>query len=191
MQTAALQTQRLRSTHEASFAECWALYEAAFPVAERRSLICQQAAMAGSADFHCLRLEQGGSFAGIAFYWQQPGFIYVEHLAIHPERRGQGLGHLALEFLCGQGLPVILEIEPVVDEATERRWRFYRSAGFHRLPSPHLQPRYHHADAPMALELLSFPYAATAAEVAEYETFMQREVALYTEDGLLTLDSPS
>ncbi len=174
---------RLHSVEEPLFAECWALYEAAFPAEERRTLACQREAMEarGSADYHCLRLEQGGAFAGIAFYWQTPGFIYVEHLAVAPERRGQGLGHLALAHLCGQGVPVILEIEPVVDAATQRRWRFYHSAGFHRLPFPHVQPRYRRADAPLALELLSYPHAMEAAEVAAYETFMQEVVARYTE----------
>ncbi len=187
MQTAPLTAQRLSSVTDAAFAECWALYEAAFPVEERRSLACQRVAMAeqGEGAFHCLRLEQGGTLAGMAFYWQTADFLYVEHLAICPERRGQGLGHRALELLCGQGLPLILEIEPVVDAATERRWRFYRSAGFHRLPYPHRQPCYHHGDEPLALELLSFPHAFSAAEAVTYEEFMQRVVSRYTEDGLI------
>ncbi len=179
-------THRLSSVADPHFTECWALYEASFPAAERRTLACQRIAMEERAarDFHCLRLEVGGAFAGIAFYWQTPCFIYVEHLVITPGRRGQGLGHKALELLCGQGVPVILEIEPVEDAATERRWRFYRSAGFHRLPYPHLQPLYRREDSPMALELLSFPHAMSAEEVSAYEDFMREHVAHYTEGGL-------
>ncbi len=179
-----LETHRLLSVDDPLFAECWALYEAAFPAEERRTLACQRAAMAQAGNFRCLRLAQGGAFAGIAFYWQTAAFIYVEHLAINPQRRGQGLGHLALEFLCGQGLPVILEIEPVEDAVTGRRWRFYRSAGFHQLPFLHLQPVYRRGDAPMQLTLLSYPRAMSEAEVAVYEAFMQTVVGHYTEDGL-------
>ncbi len=184
--TALLCTRRLLSADDPHFAECWALYEAAFPVEERRTLACQRVAMEeqGSGAFHCLRLEQGGTFAGIAFCWQAPQFLYVEHLAIAPQRRGQGLGHLALAELGGRGLPLILEIEPVACAATERRWRFYRSAGFHRLPYEHWQPGYRRADAPLQLELLSRPHAMGAAEVATYEAFMARTVAHYTEGGL-------
>ncbi len=178
-------TKRLRSVDDPHFAECWALYESAFPPEERRTLACHAAAMAeqGKKAFHCMRLEYGIAFAGIAFYWQTPQFIYVEHLAIAPELRGKGIGHLALDFLCEQRVPLILEIEPVEDAATERRWRFYRSASFHRLPFHHVQPVYRRGDAPMRLELLSYPHAMSAAEVAAYETFMQEVVANYTEDG--------
>ncbi len=184
-----LSVQRLLSAEDPHFAECWVLYEAAFPAEERRTLMCQRVAMAeqGAGMFHCLRLEQGGMFVGIAFYWQSEDFIYVEHLAVCPQRRGQGIGHLALEYLCRQGLPLILEIEPVVDAATERRWRFYRSAGFHMLPCAHLQPCYRRGDAPLALTLLSYPHAMTAAEVAAYEDFMCAVVGHYTEENL---DSP-
>ncbi len=180
----AMTSHRLHSIHDPLFAESWALYEASFPAEERRTLPCHAAAMLETAAFHPLRLECGGNFAGIAFYWQTPGFIYVEHLAINAAQRGQGLGHRALELLCGLGVPVILEIEPVADAATERRWRFYRSAGFHRLPYDHQQPCYRRGDAPMTLELLSYPHAMTAAEVAAYESFMKEQVAHYTEEGL-------
>ncbi len=179
-----MEPHRLNSVEDPAFAACWSLYEAAFPRAERRSLACQRAAME-CADFHCYCLTEEGHFAGLAFYWQMPQGLYVEHLAIPPERRGQGLGHQALDWLCGQGLPVILEIEPVVDAPTERRWRFYRSAGFHRLPFPHRQPLYHHGDEPMELTLLSYPRAMKAEEITAYERFMQAVVAHYTEDGLM------
>ncbi len=183
---ATMTAHRLSSVEDPLFAECWALYEASFPAEERRTLACHAAAMAeqGAGAFHCLRLEDGGSFAGIAFYWQGAGFIYVEHLAICPERRGQGLGHKALDFLRTQGVALILEIEPVADAATERRWRFYRSAGFHRLPFYHLQPVYRRGDAPLRLELLSYPHAMEEAEVAAYESFMQELVGHYTEENL-------
>ncbi len=181
-----LSCHRLSSVDDPLFAESWELYEAAFPAEERRTLACQRVAMAeqGNGVFHCLRLEEGGVFAGIVFYWQTPSFIYVEHLAINPTRRGKGLGHKALEYLASQGIPLILEIEPVEDEATERRWRFYRSAGFHRLPFFHLQPVYRHGDVPLRLELLSYPHAMGEEEVFLYERFMQERVGFYTEENL-------
>ncbi len=140
--------------------------------------------MAEQEVFHCLRLTLGGEFAGIVWYWQTPGFIYLEHLAVAPARRGQGIGHLALDELCSQGIPLVLEIEPVVDEPTERRWYFYRSAGFHQLPFFHLQPLYHRGDAPLPLTLLSYPHAMSEDEVAVYEDFMRHVVGHYTEENL-------
>ncbi len=178
---------RLSSVHDPLFAECRALYESSFPAEERRTLPCQCRAMAeqGSAAYHCLRLDADGCFAGLLFYWQHADFIYVEHLAMTPARRGQGLGTKAVEYICGQGLPVVLEMEYVVDELTERRWNFYHSLGFHCLPYQHLQPCYNHGDPPVALALMSYPHAMTRRQIASYELFMEQVVARYTEDALL------
>ena len=44
-------------------------------------------------------LPDAEGFAGILSYWKWAELIYVEHLAIAPERRGRGLGHLALQLL--------------------------------------------------------------------------------------------
>ncbi len=179
-----LTAQRMQAADAPHFAACWELYEESFPPEERRTLPCQRAAMAGAGDFHCLCFHDETGLAGIAFFWQADTFIYVEHLAIAPARRGQGLGHRLLEQLAGRGLPLILEIEPVADAATERRWRFYRSAGFHRLPFAHLQPIYRHGDSPLPLELLSYPHAMDAAEVAAFEQYLRGRVMRYTEPGL-------
>ncbi len=176
-----LTVHRLRRAEDTSFAACWELYEASFPPEERRTLPCHGAAMAGAGDFRCLCFHDAAGLAGIAFCWQAAAFLYVEHLAIVPERRGQGLGHRLLDYLAGRGLPLILEIEPVVDAATERRWHFYRSAGFHRLPFAHLQPIYRHGDSPLPLELLSFPHAMSATEVAAFEHYLHERVMCYTE----------
>ncbi len=178
-----LRAQRMQAAEDPRFAACWELYEASFPPEERRTLPCQRAAMAeqGARDFHCLCFHDEAGLAGIAFYWRAASFIYVEHLAIAPARRGQGLGHRLLDHLAGQGLPLILEIEPVVDAATGRRWRFYRSAGFHRLPYAHLQPIYRHGDSPLPLELLSYPHAMGEAEVAAFEHYLHGQVMRYTE----------
>ncbi len=191
-----LTTGRCRFWLERRFNECRELYRTSFPPEERRSTMCQTVLLATEPHYHCLRLDEGGAFAGLLFYWEHEQFIYVEHLAIVPERRGQGLGRKALELVCQRGLPVILEIELVVNEGTERRWQFYRSAGFHCLPYPHVQPRYNHGDPYVEMALLSYPHAVGIDIIGTYELFMQEVVSHYTENVLrgqepLALDSPS
>ena len=89
----------------------------------------------------CL-LYEGDQFQGILLYWEGPGFRYVEHFAIAPELRGGGVGARALAELCGQGIPVILEIDPPVDEISVRRQHFYERCGFSKNPFPHVHPPY-------------------------------------------------
>lgn len=144
--------------------EWWQLYEAAFPASERRAAEHHAAAL-GDAAFHCLHLADENGFVGILSYWRLGCVTYVEHLAISPERRGQGLGHQALQLVPQ---PFILEIEPVTDTQTARRLAFYESCGLVRLPQPHVQPAYQAGLPDVPLWLLSRP-ALGAVDVAHFE----------------------
>lgn len=118
--------------------------------------------------------ERGGDgVLGLLFLWEKPDYVFVEHLAIHPACRGLGLGHRAMELLHAYAgdRPVILEIEPVVDEVTARRCRFYRDCGYHCLPYRHEQPPFHRGGAPVSLVLMSYPSVLDAAVVAAFECY--------------------
>lgn len=160
---------RLTDTESAIFKESWQLYESAFPHEERRALVNHALAMAHEPHFVCLHLRDAQGFVGILFYWVFSQCVYVEHLAIAPARRGQGLGKNALSLLQQHDLPIVLEIEPVTDAATARRLRFYEGVGFHRLVAEHYQLPYHCGEPPLRLELLSYPQAAGVALLASFE----------------------
>ena len=146
-------------------AEWWQLYETAFPVTERRSM-AQHASALTNPDYHCIYLADAYGFVGIMAYWQWQDTIYLEHLAITPERRGQGLGHQALELLQGR---VVVEIEPAVDSDSVRRLAFYESCGFFCLSHPHIQLAYQAGLPDISLWLLSRPQL-NEAEVLAFET---------------------
>ncbi len=158
-------TTRLTSMQGKAAREWWQLYEGAFPACERRCAAQHAAALADPA-FHCLHLaDEHGCFCGLLSYWFLDSLCYVEHLAIVPELRGQGLGHQALAQLPG---PLILEVEPVVDATTARRLAFYESCGLSRLPQHHVQLAYQTGQPDVPLWLLSRP-VLDAAAVARFE----------------------
>lgn len=158
-------TTRLTCMQGTAAREWWQLYEGAFPACERRGAAQHAAALADPA-FHCLHLADArAGFCGLLSYWCLGALCYVEHLAIVPERRGQGLGRQALALLSR---PLILEIEPVVDAATARRLAFYESCGLARLPQHHVQLAYQAGQPDVPLWLLSRP-ALDAAAVACFE----------------------
>ena len=176
-----LRTERIRECKGAAFESFWALYEEAFPLEERRSLLQQMCAMAAEPDFVCLRLDDEVGFVGILTYWEQPDFVFAEHLAIAASRRGQGLGHTLMESLHAQaaGRPIILEIELPVDVVTQARARFYESCGYHPLPQPHEQLPFHPGHAPVPMQLLGWPLAVTPATVDDFEAYVQSHVMQY------------
>ncbi len=155
---------RINTPHHPLAGEWWQLYELAFPASERRGVV-QHAAALQDAAFHCLHLADEGGFVGLLSYWLWENLCYVEHLAITPARRGQGLGHQVLELVPA---PAILEIEPVVDAPTARRLAFYESCGFLRLPHAHVQLAYQAGQPEVPLWLLSRPGMADSM-VTEFE----------------------
>lgn len=164
-----LQYLRLTCKDSPYFDEAWQLYVCAFPPAERRTIACHLDAMMQEPDFHCLAFYDDSGFAALLFYWVLADCVYVEHLAVAESRRGQGLGKSALAFAQQHGLPVFLEIEPVVDAPTAARLRFYESIGYHRLPFEHVQLPYQHNQHPLRLDLLSYPFAESADSVKVFE----------------------
>lgn len=182
-----LQAIRIQSAAEPCFGRVWQLYEKSFPLEERRPFPFHADAMEREPSFVCLRLQEDTdtdalAADGLLFYWQLPvAGIYVEHLAVSPERRGQGIGHAALQFLETLGQPVILEIEPVADARTRRRLHFYESAGYVRLPYPHAQLPFRRGGAPVPMELLSLRQPMPEAEVARFQEYLQGHIMQYRE----------
>ena len=100
----------------------------------------------------------------------------MEHFAIQPELRGSGLGGRVMEKLMGQGKPVVLEIDPPVDETARRREGFYRRAGFYPNPWPHIHPPYRPEYPGHELVVLSSPRALTPAEYGAFACYLSAVV---------------
>lgn len=161
--------KRLTSDKDPEFAKAFGLYATAFPVHEQRSLAHQRVAFA-APDYHFDVIEDDGRFVGILLYWDTPEYLYVEHFAIDAGLRGQQYGSRALAYLCGQGKPVILEIDPPVDDVAIRRQRFYEHLGFVANPYPHVHPPYRDGLSGHSLVIMSYP---AAIDEALYDTFLR------------------
>lgn len=125
-------------------ADVEALMRQAFPEAERRPEVEFRRLLAKDSRLQVYALLRADIFVGLLTCWRLDRFTYVEHLATCPSVRGGGLGAEALNALktAAPG-PLVLEVEPPVDELTRRRVGFYRRNGF-RLwaDSAYRQPSY-------------------------------------------------
>ncbi len=179
-----LHVQRL--TAEQGVPEAWtALYESAFPVEERRDLVWQRRALS-DADFHSAELRREGLFVGLLTYWlpENGAFLYVEHLAVQPECRGQGVGSAVLSWLAAQAsaTPILLEIEPPEDTRTRRRQAFYERNGYTLLPHPHEQWPYHPQSPAVPLKLMARG-AVNDALVSAFEEYLHTRVMAWRPQG--------
>lgn len=135
------------------------LYVAAFPVDERRELSDLRRFVVEREEFSveaCLTDE--GRFAGFFTSWQWPDFRYGEHFAVLAEKRSCGVGGEILDrMLRCDTRPMVIEVEPPVDEMASRRIGFYERHGLTlRTDIDYLQPPYDSSRKPLPLRLMTY-----------------------------------
>lgn len=141
-----MELQRITSADHPLFGSVWQIYRDSFPRNERRTLEHQQTAFQ-SNQYHLNAYTEKGTLLGLLGYWEFDDYIYIEHLAINPVIRSGGHGSRILSALIeSTSKALILEIEPVENDLTLRRLRFYERLGFQETSYPHRQHRYHDDD---------------------------------------------
>lgn len=156
------------------------LYENSFPYNERRSSEAHLSAIDDPL-FHAAAIRAGDAFAGLLYYWDAPGFTYVEHLAVDPTLRGTGVGSRALEAFCRRARRVILEIDPPVDEISIRRLHFYERLGFVGNTCTYIHPSFSRPFQPHRLVLMSYPTSISDEECRTLERFVRVRVLRYSD----------
>ncbi len=152
-----MQRIHIQSVDCPSFLSLWKIYEFSFPLSERRSLDDQIRIFSNET----YRLEawiENEQVVGFIGWWICDGLRFVEHYAIAPEHRSSGYGSSFLKgWMQENDTPVVLEIEPVTDETTLRRHKFYSGLGMKDNYIKHFQPPYHKETGPVELWLMSYP----------------------------------
>lgn len=165
-----MKTIRLGDTTSPLYDEFESLYAKSFPVFEQRTGE-QQAAAFADPRYHLDLYYEEDVFIGFIAYWQFERYSYVEHFAVHDRHRGRGYGATLLNrFVAEQGRQVVLEIDPIVDEISAARWRFYARCGFSQNSYPHTHPPYRDGYAGHPLVILS---SGGRLEQQVYESFCQ------------------
>ena len=162
----------LQESDHAHFAQ--ELFEEAFPEHERPPFSSLRHRDAGK--FHFLVATGGDDPVGILTYWNFDDLVFIEHFAIAPELRNQGLGKAVfLNFLSQQQQQVVLEVEPPDTEEADHRVEFYASMGFFQNTQPYVQPSYHHDSRTVPMIIMS-KYELDDDEFSEIRDLLYREV---------------
>ena len=145
------------------------LYEQSFPAEERRpwQLISRPSKTDCPKLFAILA---DGHIAGLLTLWTFDHFAYVEHFAVNPDLRGNGIGTEAMRLLIEKvGMkPIVVEIEPPTEMQpdTLRRRDFYTKLGFKTIATDYIQPPYADSLPSVPMHLLAtaiLPPTSTAA----------------------------
>lgn len=163
--------------------EAMDLYAGSFPWYENRSREAHMKAMTDK-EFHCkAAVSDGGSLIGLLFYWLHDNILFVEHLAVHPDMRGQNFGNKILERLIGAnpGKTILLEIDPPRDDISMRRLRFYERLGFVVNDIEYEHPSFYtgHRAYPHRLVILSHGHRLSDEDLMRYMKFMRSTILKY------------
>ena len=176
-----MQFLRLTNSTDKYYAEAFSLYERNFQFSERRDTDEQRRVMMHK-DYNYEVVLQNNEFCGIAFYWETENYIFLEHLCVLESKRNQRIGHAILEHLKSKGKIIYLEIEPIVDEITAKRKKFYESNGFFLNDHYHIQVKYHLEDDDLQLLIMTLGRTISKQEYDEFYAYMVEHVQIRQRD---------
>ncbi|MBQ0111842.1 MAG: GNAT family N-acetyltransferase [Bacteroidales bacterium] len=132
------------------------LYIESFPEDERRSLSSVYSLL-DSPIFEFIPIKEDNNFLGFANIWDFPEFVYIEHFAIMPNMRNNGIGSRFLKTLQERkNKPIVLEVEKPDNDLAKRRIGFYQRMGFHLLKDYYLQPPYTQESQSVEMKIMVF-----------------------------------
>jgi len=173
--------ERIEHKEHPEFESAYCVYEQSFPAFERRTRSDQVQALNDKQYHFNLIKSQEGIFLGILLIWHATDFIYIEHLAITPKARGKSIGTRILEQLkVTAKKPIILEIDPPVDEISVKRKRFYKKVGFVDDGRAYIHNSYQKQTQPHTLDILSFP-AISDPLFESFKQYIDSHIMKYSE----------
>lgn len=163
----------------------WDIYFDSFPEYERRSRRAHDMALE-HGQFHPTVVHDGeGRALGIVFYWLHENMLFVEHIAVNPEVRGQNVGSSIMKELFSRHPEriVMLEIEPPADEITTRRKVFYERLGFVPNGFYYVHPSFATGEkaVPHELVIMSRGRKLTGEEFASFRELLRSTLMRYVD----------
>lgn len=143
------------------FDAVYAIMEQSFPLEEYRPYAAQKALLEDIA-YSIYVAREDSRILGFAAVWQLEDWLFLEHLAVDPQFRNQGIGakllrHFAQSRCC-------LEVELPETALCRRRIGFYERNGFFLNDYPYLQPSLGEGRSPVPLYIMTSGSAVSAEE---------------------------
>ena len=160
---------------EKSFDKIYNKMKAAFPIEERRNSFDQKNCL-NEDKFRFLEIIDNKAEVGFIGLWVFDDFIFIEHIAIDSDKRGQGYGSKAINLVKEKfNMPIILEAEAPESEQQIKRIEFYSRSGFKINSFDYIQPSYHGGEG-VPLKILSFPEMLSQKEFDNFISLTRKYV---------------
>lgn len=168
----------LEKMRTANFDSVFSIMENSFPSDEYRPYKEQKELLSDPkySIYVLLDSENGKTKAFIAL-WEFVDFAYIEHFAVAPEYRSQGLGSLMLrETTQMLGCPICLEVELPENDIAKRRIAFYKRNDFFLNEYPYIQPPISKGKNPLPLLIMTSKSRITEDQFEKIKTAIYQNV---------------
>ena len=151
---------RIKSIEDEWYNEFYRIYSISFPVYEQRNKQQQISAFSDRRYnlYFLIGKDESDNEVMLSFiaFWDFEEYAYVEHFAVNDKYRGANIGtDTLMKFKETVKKNVVLEIDPVVDDVSSKRFEFYKKIGFGLCSYKHTHPAYYNHYEPHELLVLS------------------------------------
>lgn len=164
--------ERINNINHKLYNEAINLYKNSFPYHEQREEE-SQIEIINNPLYHFEIIIDNDRFIGEILYWDFLNFKYIEHFCILPNMRNLHYGQRILEELKK---PLILEIDPPIDDISRRRLNFYKRCGFVENKYMHIHPPYHKNYCGHQLLVMSTTNPLAKVEYDKFKVFLTKIV---------------
>ena len=155
-----------------NFDEIYDLMEEAFPESEYRTYENQKKLFEKKEYKVITEKNEDGEIIAFLAYWKFKEFYFIEHIAVSSKCRGGGIGSKIMRrFIESANMPIILEIEPPIDEISNKRRSFYEKLGFKFCEYEYFQMPLRENMDPMRLNIMSYPILVS---ITDFERFKKK-----------------
>ena len=157
----------------ADFDKMFEIMETSFPTDERRPKE-EQKELFKNPRYKVYCVNKVKAFMAV---WEFESFVYVEHFAVSPEYRNEGLGSKMLSALMGMcDKKIVLEVEPPETDVAKGRIGFYERNGFYLNEYPYIQPPISKGKQEVPLMIMTSAMPVSEQEFEEIKNTLYKEV---------------
>lgn len=166
----------LKKIDARDFEKVFQIMEVSFPEDERRTYEEQKNQLEKPA-YQIYVWEEQEDMKGFAAVWIWEELLYIEHLAVNPAFRNEGLGSKILQEIMRETKKrICLEVEPAEEEMAIRRIGFYKRNGFFLNEYDYMQPPISKGRKEIPLKIMTSQGTINEEEFCEIRDLLYREV---------------
>lgn len=156
----------------------YAIMESSFPDDERRSYDKQKQLLKDPRyNIYVLTDDSADDIKAFITFFKFDAFVFVEHFAVDPLYRNQGIGSVVLQELKNAlGCRLCLEVELPETDMAKRRIGFYERNGFYLNNYQYEQPAFSEDKSAIPLLVMSTVNPLNDDEFADIKNTLYREV---------------